>query len=72
VRELAIEAIAAGKEPPTLYKIDNLVLLSPDIDIDIASQQYHQLPVRPGPGHPVARGKTAAHAEGPIDHLCVA
>jgi hypothetical protein len=28
VRELATEAIAAGKEPATLYNIDNLVLLS--------------------------------------------
>ncbi len=39
VRELGLEAIAAGKEAADLYKIDNLVLLSPDIDIDIAAQQ---------------------------------
>ena len=39
VRELATEAIAAGKEPAVLYKIDNLVLLSPDIDVDIAGQE---------------------------------
>jgi esterase/lipase superfamily enzyme len=39
VRELALEAIAAGKEPADLYRIDNLVLLSPDIDVDIAAQQ---------------------------------
>jgi esterase/lipase superfamily enzyme len=39
VRELGLEAIAAGKEPVDLYKIDNLVLLSPDIDLDIAAQQ---------------------------------
>lgn len=39
VRELAIEAIAAGKEPMDLYPIVNLVLLSPDIDVDIAGQQ---------------------------------
>ena len=39
VRELGLEAIAAGKEAVDLYKIDNLVLLSPDIDIDIAAQQ---------------------------------
>jgi esterase/lipase superfamily enzyme len=38
VRELAIEAIAAGKEPAVLYGIQNLVLLSPDIDVDIAAQ----------------------------------
>jgi esterase/lipase superfamily enzyme len=39
VRELGLEAIAAGKEAADLYKIDNLVLLSPDIDVDIAAQQ---------------------------------
>jgi esterase/lipase superfamily enzyme len=39
VRELGLEAIAAGKEPADLYKIDNLVLLSPDVDVDIAAQQ---------------------------------
>jgi esterase/lipase superfamily enzyme len=39
VHDLVLEAIAAGKEPVKLYKIDNLVLLSPDIDIDIATQQ---------------------------------
>ncbi len=39
VSELVTEAIAAGKEPLNLYKIDNLVLLSPDIDIDIAGQE---------------------------------
>jgi esterase/lipase superfamily enzyme len=39
VRELVLEAIAAGKEPLDLYKIDNLVLLSPDIDVDLAGQQ---------------------------------
>jgi esterase/lipase superfamily enzyme len=39
VRELGLEAIAAGKEAADLYKIENLVLLSPDIDIDIAAQQ---------------------------------
>jgi esterase/lipase superfamily enzyme len=39
VHDLALEAIAAGKEPVNLYKIDNLVLLSPDIDVDIAAQQ---------------------------------
>jgi esterase/lipase superfamily enzyme len=39
VRELGLESIAAGKEPVDLYKIDNLVLLSPDIDLDIAAQR---------------------------------
>lgn len=39
VRELTNEAIAAGNEPVDAYKIDNLVLLSPDIDVDIAGQQ---------------------------------
>lgn len=36
---MAAEAIAAGQEPAVLYKIDNLVLLSPDIDVDIAGQE---------------------------------
>jgi esterase/lipase superfamily enzyme len=39
VRELGLEAIAAGKEPADLYKIRNLVLLSPDIDVDVAGQR---------------------------------
>jgi esterase/lipase superfamily enzyme len=39
VRELGLEAIAAGKEAADLYQIGNLVLLSPDIDVDIAAQQ---------------------------------
>jgi esterase/lipase superfamily enzyme len=39
VRELGLETIAAGKEPADRYKILNLVLLSPDIDVDIAAQQ---------------------------------
>jgi esterase/lipase superfamily enzyme len=38
-RELAIEAIVAGKEPAEALKLENLVLLSPDIDGDVASQQ---------------------------------
>jgi esterase/lipase superfamily enzyme len=36
VRDLFIEAIAAGKEPTKALRIDNLVLFSPDIDIDVA------------------------------------
>jgi esterase/lipase superfamily enzyme len=28
-----------GKEPAALYKIDKLVLLSPDVDVDIAGQE---------------------------------
>jgi esterase/lipase superfamily enzyme len=39
VSALALESIAAGKEPVDLYKIDNVVLLSPDIDVDIAGQE---------------------------------
>ena len=38
-RELAIEAIVAGEEPAEALKLENLVLLSPDIDADVASQQ---------------------------------
>jgi esterase/lipase superfamily enzyme len=39
VNALVLEAIAAGKEPAALYKIDKLVLLSPDVDVDIAGQE---------------------------------
>jgi esterase/lipase superfamily enzyme len=43
VHDLALEAMAAGKEPVNLYKIDNLVLFSPDIDMDIATQEITRL-----------------------------
>jgi esterase/lipase superfamily enzyme len=39
LRELGIESIAAGVEPLKALKIDNVVLLAPDIDLDIAEQQ---------------------------------
>lgn len=39
VRELVLEAVATGRDPVDVYKIDNLVLLSPDIDVDVAGQQ---------------------------------
>jgi esterase/lipase superfamily enzyme len=39
VSAAATEAIAAGREPAALYKVQNLVLLSPDIDAEIAGQQ---------------------------------
>ena len=38
-RELAIEEIVAGKDPADSLKFENLVLLSPDIDADVASQE---------------------------------
>jgi esterase/lipase superfamily enzyme len=39
LRELAIQSIAAGREPVDVFKIDNLVLMSPDIDTDVARQK---------------------------------
>ncbi len=39
IGDLFREAIAAGKEPADVYKVENLVFFSPDIDIDVASQQ---------------------------------
>jgi esterase/lipase superfamily enzyme len=39
INGLVLEAVAAGKEPVDVYKIDNVVLLSPDIDADVAAQQ---------------------------------
>ena len=38
LRELFLETIAAGQEPAKALKIDNLVLFSPDIDVDVAGQ----------------------------------
>jgi len=38
VRELVLEGLAARMEPADVYKIRNLVLLSPDIDVDLAGQ----------------------------------
>ena len=38
VRDLLTEAIAAGKEPTDVLHIDNLVLFSPDIDLDLFGQ----------------------------------
>jgi len=39
INGLVLEAVAAGEEPVDVYKIDNVVLLSPDIDVDVAAQQ---------------------------------
>jgi esterase/lipase superfamily enzyme len=39
LRELGIESIAAGVEPIKSLKIENVVFLAPDIDLDIADQQ---------------------------------
>lgn len=38
-RELAIEALVAGDDPADAFKLENLVLMSPDIDADVASQE---------------------------------
>ena len=38
VRELALETISAGQEPAEVLKIDNVVLFSPDIDVDVGAQ----------------------------------
>ena len=38
-RELAIEAIGAGDDPAEAFKVRNLVLMSPDIDTDVATQK---------------------------------
>ena len=38
VRELMLETIAAGQEPSEVLNIDNLVLFSPDIDVDVGAQ----------------------------------
>lgn len=38
IGELFRETIAAGKEPSKIFNIDNLVMFSPDIDVDVAAQ----------------------------------
>jgi esterase/lipase superfamily enzyme len=38
-RELSLEAVAAGEDPAVAFKFKNLVLMSPDIDPDVASVQ---------------------------------
>jgi esterase/lipase superfamily enzyme len=48
IRELSIEAIAAGVEPAEAMKLVNLVLLSPDVDSDVASQQLAIFASDPG------------------------
>jgi esterase/lipase superfamily enzyme len=48
VRELSIEAIAAGKNPDQFFKFENWVLMSPDIDVDVASQQLELFASDPG------------------------
>jgi esterase/lipase superfamily enzyme len=39
IRELCIEAIAAGESPSEALKLENWVLMSPDIDADVARAQ---------------------------------
>ncbi|WP_369957694.1 alpha/beta hydrolase [Marichromatium sp. AB31] len=39
LRELVVEALIQGQDPRARYRIDNLVLMSPDIDIDLAAQK---------------------------------
>ena len=39
LRELGIETIAAGVEPLKVLKIDNVVLMAPGNDLDVADQQ---------------------------------
>ncbi len=39
LRELIIEARAAGKSPHKLYRIENLIMAAPDLDFDIVRQR---------------------------------
>ncbi len=39
LRELGVETIVAGREPADVLKIDNVILMSPDIDMDVARQK---------------------------------
>jgi len=38
LRDLFAEVVSAGKEPAEVLKVDNLVLFSPDIDVEVATQ----------------------------------
>ena len=40
VRELTIKARAAGIDPKKRYKIHNLVLAAPDLDVEVATQRF--------------------------------
>ena len=39
LRELFIEARALGKDPQSLYRIANLILAAPDLDVEVVSQR---------------------------------
>lgn len=39
LRELFIEARALGKDPRSLYRIANLILAAPDLDVEVVSQR---------------------------------
>ena len=40
LRELVIEARAAGKDPREQYRIDNVVLVAPDVDFKVTLQRF--------------------------------
>ena len=40
LRELTIEAVAAGIEPVDAFKIENVVMMAPDIDADVAQDKW--------------------------------
>jgi len=40
LRELFIEAVAAGVEPADVFKIDNVVMMAPDVDADVADSKW--------------------------------
>jgi esterase/lipase superfamily enzyme len=51
LRELFIEARAAGTNPLDQFKIASLVLAAPDIDFSIIKQRVMTEPIGPGVGH---------------------
>ena len=40
LRELIIEARAAGHDPRKLYRIENLIMAAPDLDFDVVRQRF--------------------------------
>ena len=51
LRELFIESRAAGVDPRERFRIRQLVLVAPDLDLDVALQRLVSEPLGPGVGH---------------------
>ena len=50
LRELIIEARAAGRSPRKVYRIENLIMAAPDLDFDVVRQRLMAEKIRPAFG----------------------